>query len=191
MRLPLAEDAVTPRVARDARGARAACGLVCAQGRARVSFTPKEGGEYRVGAEVKDASGQPVGRKFTKAFRTTAEDRARPLPEKWTLSRPAVGTRQPLVVEFHEPLDRALLDRFLTVQDGIGRKVAGRIEVGKEERSWSYHTAAAWEDDGYLLMVDKDLEDLAGNTPVRLFDVDLGEAAPPAPTLTLRFRPRS
>ena len=76
------------------------------------------------------------------------------------------------------------------MQDGIGRKVAGRIEVGKEERSWSFHPAAAWQDDGYTLLVDKDLEDLAGNTPIRLFDVDLSEAAPSTPTLTLRFRPR-
>lgn len=145
----------------------------------------------RVSSEVRDAAGQQLGRAFTKSFRTVTEDRERPLPEKWTLKSPAVGGRQPLVVEFPEPIDRALLDRFLTLQDENGQVVEGRIEVGKEERSWAFRPTKDWQDIDYALKVDKDLEDLAGNTPVRLFDVDLSEAAPLPPRLTLRFRPRS
>jgi hypothetical protein len=38
--------------------------------------------------------------------------------------------------------------------------------------------------------VDEDLEDLAGNTPRRLFDVDLEESALAVPGLIRTFRPR-
>jgi hypothetical protein len=144
-----------------------------------------------IGAEVADASGQPLGKAFKKTFRTVAEKRTRPLPEKWTVRPSPHGTRQPLVVEFPDPLDRALLDRFLTVRDQRGQPVAGRIEVGKEERSWIFHPEQPWDDSYYTLTVDGDLEDLAGNTPVRLFDVDLQDAPPAPPKLSLRFRPRS
>jgi hypothetical protein len=149
--------------------------------------------KYRlvIGAEVEDANGQPMGRPFTKTFRTAAEKRTRPLPEQWTLRSPTTGTREPLTVEFREPLDRALLDRFLIVKDARGKAVAGRIEVGKEEKSWRFHPEKPWEDAGHTLTVDGQLEDLAGNTPVQLFDVDLKEKPPAPPKLVLPFRPRS
>jgi hypothetical protein len=144
-----------------------------------------------ISKDMLDATGQPLGKDFEKAFRTTTDDRRRPLPEKWTVQAPRKGTTNPLSVEFGEPLDRPLLDRFLTVKDANGKPVAGRIEVGKEERSWLFHPERPWEARDYRLDVDGDLEDLAGNNPVRLFDVDLDEPAPSVPTLRLPFRPRS
>jgi hypothetical protein len=143
-----------------------------------------------LGADLTDASGQRLGKEVRKPFRTTADDRSRPLPEKWKLRAPEVKTRHPLVVEFPEPLDRALLDRFLTIKDSAGKAIKGRIEVGKEERSWLFHPEQPWEDAGYSLAVDGQLEDLAGNTPLRLFDVDLDEPPPAPPTLALPFKPR-
>jgi hypothetical protein len=144
-----------------------------------------------IGKEMLDVNGQPLGKDFEKAFRTIEEDRTRPLPEKWTVRAPEQGTTKPLLIEFGEPLDRPLLDRFLTVQGEDGKPVAGRIEVGKEERSWLFHPERSWESAEYRILVDGDLEDLAGNNPVRVFDTDLDEPKPKPPVLTLRFRPRS
>ncbi len=144
-----------------------------------------------IGTEVADAAGQPLSKAFTKSFRTIAAKRSPPLPKQWTLRPPLKGTRQPLVVEFPGPLDRALLDRLLSVTTQGGRGVAGRIEIGKEERSWSFHPDQPWEDAGYTLVTNGQLEDLAGNTPSRLFDVDLKDAPLTPAELTRSFRPRS
>jgi hypothetical protein len=143
-----------------------------------------------IGAEVADVGDRTLGKAFTKTFRTTADLRKRPLPEEWTLRAPLQGTTQPLRVEFGAPIDRAQLDRFLTVKDSRGGAVAGRVEAGKDERSWLFHPTKRWESDKYTLTVDDQLEDIAGNTPRRLFDVDLKEAPPAPPKLTLSFRPQ-
>ncbi len=160
----------------------------------REEFGPvlHPGREYRlvIGAELLDDDGRPLARAFTKKFRTGPEDRERPLPERWQVRPPLVDSRRPLVLEFPRPLDRALLDRFVTVLDAHGQPVAGRIEVGAEERSWAFHPARPWQDATYRVKVDGRLEDLAGNTPVSLFDVDLAKPAAEPPRLTLEFRPR-
>jgi hypothetical protein len=142
-----------------------------------------------IGADLHDADGQPLGKPFTKKFRTSAEERTRPLPEQWKVQAPAGATKQPLAIAFPRPLDRALLDRFITVVDDRGQTVAGRIEVGTEERSWRFHPEQTWQTVEYSIRVDGRLEDLAGNSPVKLFDVDLKAPFPAAPTLTLPFRP--
>lgn len=140
--------------------------------------------------DLQDADGQPLKEAFTKKFRTTAAERSRPLPQEWQVTPPAAATRQPVTLTFHRPLDRALLDRFLTVVDSDGQAVPGRIEVGSEERSWSFHPERPWKAATYQVHVDERLEDLAGNTPLRLFDTDLRNRQLTPPRLTIVIRPR-
>jgi hypothetical protein len=149
--------------------------------------------EYRlvIGAEVLDAEGQPLGKTSTKKFRTTDEQRSRISIEQWKIQAPTVDTEQVLFLEFPRPLDRALLERYVTVLDAKGKTVPGRIVVGPEERSWSFHPNQGWKATDYRIVVNERLEDLAGNTPLRVFDVDLTEPAPDSPKLTLNFRPKS
>src|SRR5262249_45036469 len=85
----------------------------------------------------------------------------------------ARGTRAPLALAFPKALDRMGLERRLKVLDGDGKEVRGRIEVGAGERSWAFHPANPWRAAGYRVEVDRELEDVAGNTPARAFDVDL------------------
>jgi hypothetical protein len=151
---------------------------------------PEETYTLRIDPQLLDGDGQPLGKPFTKKFRTTTAERSRPLPYKWTVHPPSVSSREPLKLEFPRPLDRALLDRLLTVTDADGKIVTGRIEVGSEEKLWLFHPARNWSEGDYLIEVDENLEDLAGNTPLRLFDVDLEEPSPAPPRLTIRFRPK-
>jgi len=149
--------------------------------------------EYRlvIGSEVLDADGQPLGKTFTKKFGTRAEERTRISIEEWKVHPPAIDTKQALVVEFPRPLDRALLERYVTVTDAEGKAIPGRVEVGPEERSWSLHPNGDWKPADYRVVVNERLEDLAGNTPLRLFDVDLTEPVPDSPKLTTSFRPKT
>ena len=76
------------------------------------------------------------------------------------------------------------------MKDSHSKAIAGRIEVGKEEKSWLFHPDRRWQDEDYTLTVDGLLEDLAGNSPLKPFDVDLQDKPPAPPKLVLSFRPR-
>jgi len=94
------------------------------------------------------------------------------------------------VVALASPLDRGGLETGLKVFDGSGKEVAGQIEIGAQERSWSFHPAQPWKAAAYAVRVDGELEDVAGNTPLRPFDRDLKEKMSPPQRLTLLFQPR-
>ncbi len=144
-----------------------------------------------VSGALLDADGRRLGKDYTKKFRTTAEDRARIDLSAWKIKAGAAGSRASLVLEFPKALDHLSLERFLTIQDAKGRKVAGKIEVGANERSWKFTPAQAWQAEEYTLTVDGRLEDTAGNTPLRPFDVDRNAPQPPPQVLSRRFQPRS
>jgi hypothetical protein len=142
-----------------------------------------------IDAELEDADGQPLGKRFTKRFKAAADDEERPLPQNWKLSPPRPGTREPLRLSFGEPLDHALLHRCLEVRDAKGKPMPGEIRLGTNETSWDFLPREAWQSADYTLHVDGDLEDLAGNTPRRVFDTDLKQPVGERPQLTLKFRP--
>lgn len=134
-----------------------------------------------------DAAGRPLGRGFRKRFRAGPPDEAQPLPARWTFDPPASGTRDPLVVRFPEPLDRAMLQRAIEVERA-GAPIAGRAEVGPGETSWRFVPDRPWDAGPIGLRVDAELEDLAGNSIARPFEVDvvrhpLGEPSPPRVTV--------
>ncbi len=93
--------------------------------------------------EVEDADGQPLGKDIVKKFRTTAADDRQPLPQNWRLTPPPAATRQPLRLDFGEPLDHALMQRCIDVRDASGGEVAGTIRVGEKEASWLFEPARA------------------------------------------------
>lgn len=144
----------------------------------REEFGPvlKAGEEYRivVSPAVRDANGNRLAEAFEKRFKTAAEDRARPAPQKWKLNSPTRGTREPLEIVFDEPLDRALLNRMLLVKRG-GKPVRGQISVPQGELRWRFTPKENWLPGEHSLHVDGRLEDLAGNTPLRVFDTDLAD----------------
>ncbi len=142
-----------------------------------------------IDASVRDASGQPLAKSFKKRFTTVAADRLRPLPEQWRITAPSAGTRNPIRLRFPESLDYALLHRVIEVRDFHDALIAGSVEVGDEEKRWSFVPDLPWSKEEYSLSIDPILEDLAGNTPVRVFETDLRDKPVPAPQLTLRFQP--
>jgi hypothetical protein len=150
------------------------------------------GKEYAlvIGGELLDAGGQKLGKDHVKKFRTVDEDRVRVDLGAWTIQTPAAGTSQPVVVSLGKSIDHKSLFQFLSVLDARGRKVEGTVSVGKDQTSWSFVPTRAWEKGEYRIAVGGRLEDVAGNTPLRPFDLDL--QAPPLPPqrLSLSFHPR-
>ena len=94
-----------------------------------------------------------------------------------------------------EPQESVFVDRQLVRADeqasaDVLQHLAGRIELGKEERSLTFVPERPWQAKPYQVVVDGRLEDLAGNTPEGLFDVDNEAPGAEASRLTLTFRPR-
>jgi len=144
-----------------------------------------------ISRDMLDADGRKLSKEYRKKFRTTPEDRVRIDTSAWTLKPPSVGSTQAVVVQFGKALDHALLQRFLTVVDSQGKIVAGSIGIGEKERSWSFQPLLNWRDEEYTLKINPRLEDTAGNTPERPFDVDRRTPQPRTPPLlNLRFQPR-
>src|SRR5262249_14755656 len=107
-----------------------------------------------------------------KSFRTTVAVESPVEPADWTVTAPAAGTRDPLTVTFPRPLDHALLQRVLHVLEKSGRDVEGEISVGDHELRWQFTPRQPWAAGSYNLEVEQILEDLAGNSVGRPFEVD-------------------
>lgn len=120
--------------------------------------------------EMVDANGQPLAERHERTIAVDNADRSGPDPLKWRVDPPGAGTDAGLVVEFREPLDRALLDRFLIITDPANQPLAGRIEVENDEKRWRFLPDSVWQTGTYELVVSRRLEDLAGNTPRRTFE---------------------
>jgi hypothetical protein len=135
----------------------------------------------------RDGRSSPLAAPFRKRFLVTPADRTPIEPTRWRLLPPHVGTREPLTVHFPEPLDHALAQRLLTVE-----QVPGTVVLDNQERRWCFTPKAPWQRRRYFLRASPLLEDLAGNNIGKAFDVDLSR--PPAPfrstPVRLPFSPR-
>ncbi len=135
----------------------------------------EEGKKYTlvIDARWNDAEGRPLRETYRKTFTVVAPDEACPSLEKWQITAPPGGTRRALEVTFPEPLDSALLQRLVWVVDPRGEKVPGTIALEREETVWRFTPEKAWTAGEYRLLVDTRLEDLAGNSLAKPFEVDV------------------
>ena len=142
------------------------------------------GRRYRlvVDNEWPDGGGASLASGFQHAFEATDADR-RPVDlARWRLTIPAAGSRAPLSVAFGEPMDHALASRWIGVHDAAGRPVAGTVMLSDDDSAWRFIPEREWVAGDYTLRVATILEDVAGNSVVRVFDVDRRSPnAPPPP----------
>ena len=96
----------------------------------------------------------------------------------WKIVAPPAGTVQPLEIRFPRPLDRALLQRCLRIAGADGTPIRGTVRIGEGEQSWFFRPERLWREAEHHLLVESVLEDLAGNSLARPFEVDL-RAPPP------------
>ncbi len=152
-------------------------------GRIKRGLKPREeagpvletGKSYRliVDRQWPDSRGLPLARSFVKSFRVGEPDVTQPDPQRWRLTAPAVATDGPLRVAFEEPLDHALLQRLLTIVDSQGNALAGNLVIDQHQQRWSFLPDQPWKAGEYALRIDADLEDLAGNSIAKPFEVDV------------------
>jgi hypothetical protein len=135
-----------------------------------------EGKRYTLVIDRKwqDARGVPMVSDFRKTFRGGPAQRTPPDPQQWKIATPKANTMEPLAVNFSEPMNYALLQRMLQV-DQSGANVAGKISVAGHETQWLFTPQQPWKQGDYQLVVDTGVEDLAGNHVGQPFDIDTFE----------------
>jgi hypothetical protein len=129
-----------------------------------------------VDSTMHDARGLALARGYVKQFQVGAVDRTMPTTTLWRISPPSAGTRDPLTIDLPEALDHALLSRMLKVLDGKNAPVGGTATSSNHDRRWTFIPAEPWPAGRYLIEVDTELEDLAGNNLRRPFDVMPGDS---------------
>ena len=170
-------------------------------GRIKRGLKPREevgpallsGGSYTLVIDRgwRDAGGKPMKRTFQKKFRVSEPDDTQPNPQRWKITAPEATTNQPLRVLFREPLDHAMLQRVIGVVNSGGKTVAGDVTVDQQESRWSFQPTIPWQPGEYQLLVSSDLEDRAGNSIGRPFEVDVFRQVEPKvthKTIRLPFR---
>lgn len=128
-----------------------------------------------VDRDWRDAAGNPLVDGFRKTIRVGAADDKQPDPNDWTVAAPKAGTTEPVTIRFPEPLDHAMLHRVIVVHDSEDRWVDGQVRVDENEMRWTLVPVQPWQAGDYTIQVQTDLEDLAGNSIARAFDVDVLE----------------
>jgi hypothetical protein len=137
-----------------------------------------------------DLEGNKIGQDTIKKFRTSPEDRARIELSDWKMTTPTAGTSDPVILTFSKCVDYRSLQTGLTVMNAGGQIIGGAIAIGKDEMSWRFTPAQPWHAGPQRVTVSSEVEDVAGNTPVRPFDMDLFTPKRPAQKLQFEFEPR-
>lgn len=135
------------------------------------------GKSYRlvIEREWRDGTGNPLKESFQKAFKVTPPDREPPDHTRWKIQSPRAGARDPLAINFPEPMDDALAQRVIRVSAESGEAVEGKVVLEDEERRWTFTPDNVWLRGRYQLIIQTTLEDLAGNNIGKPFEVDLFE----------------
>jgi hypothetical protein len=131
-----------------------------------------------IAADWPDVHGRPLGKEYRKRFEVVAAETRPVQPADWTITPPPAGTREPLVVAFDRSLDHALLRRVVTVADAAGKSMEGEITPVDAETRWRFVPRKPWSTGGYVLVVEKTLEDVSGNRVGRAFEVDEDRTEP-------------
>ena len=150
---------------------------------------PKARYTLEVSGAWRSTAGTALGKDQTFAFTVLDADHECPQTAKWRLVPPQVGTQDPLRVEFDEGLDPAMLRTALHLRrTGEAEDIQGDVAVHPAGRQWSLAPNKPWAEGGYELRADPDLEDFAGNSLIKPFEVDISAPVPAviAPTV-LRF----
>lgn len=135
--------------------------------------------------------GMPLAANIEKTFSVTERVVRQLDVAEWKVEPPRMGSLQPLRITFPAPLDHALLQRCLTLKNASGETISGHIQTAQSEQTWTFTPSAPWPSSSCTLHVQSILEDLAGNSLARPFEVDL-QGQPPRkvpPSVSVPIQP--
>lgn len=134
-----------------------------------------KGRRYRLGVSGNwlSARGTPLGDDVTREFTAGTPDYSQPNLADWDIVAPDADSRTPLVCRLGSPHDWALLHSDVAIETATGEPVAGSLETLDHQSAWQFTPRSSWKAGQYRLAVGSVLEDLAGNSLERPFEVDI------------------
>lgn len=118
------------------------------------------------------ASGLPLAETFRTTFTITGPDRRQPDPATWQITTPPARSRQPVGIQFGESLDGSMLQHAIQIRQG-DRLIAGTVKIGEQENQWTLVPDEPWLAGHYVVEIDPRLEDLAGNSIAKPFEIQV------------------
>ncbi len=150
-------------------------------------------GTYRlvINGSWRSTAGIALGEDVRIAFATTEPDHEPPDISSIEMTIPESGSRRPLVARFPEALDTAMLATALQVRRGKSI-LPGSGSVNASGTEWSFVPDHPWSTTTCHLGIAPNLEDLAGNSFLGPFEVDLQATRHPAvENIDLPFLPKT
>jgi hypothetical protein len=126
----------------------------------------------KIDSDWQDSEGRPLVNGFEKNFSVGPADTTSPDPYNWKKHWPKADTRETLSIVFHESLDEALLQRLLLVLNEDGDVVQGSVSVSDHETRWEFAPEKKWRAGKHRVEIETILEDVAGNSIARPFELD-------------------
>ncbi len=135
-----------------------------------------------------DAGGFKLAQTFEKQFKIGPADESQLDPQKWKIVAPT-NHAAPVVLEFDEPLDQAMLMRVFEIKHRDGSTIQGKVELAEQESQWIFTPAQPWTTGTYSIEVATILEDLCGNSLAKPFEakMQLSTADQPARYIAIEF----
>lgn len=140
-----------------------------------------------ISRQWRDANGNPLEKDFEKRFAVLDADREMPDPNKWRIIPPPAFSRARLTLIFDEALDHAMASRVLRIADPEGKPLEGEASLGERDRNWYFRPTTPWRYGEHTLLIPSIIEDVAGNTIAKPFDVDLTQKAVPMTNSIVRL----
>ncbi len=107
---------------------------------------------------------------FSKSFVVSEALRELPNSGNWIITAPAIRSKDTLTIKFDRPFDHQLLHKDIKVVSIAGEKIKGKSLIGHHETEWHFKPNEAWMDEQIYIVVDGELEDVAGNNFQDLLD---------------------
>ena len=121
-----------------------------------------------------DSAGRNLVSGIRKEFNVGEASRLKVNHVLWKYTIPSIDSFDTFSINFDRPLDKALVENGLSIVDAKGRYVEGKSFADVGEKSWHLKPKYKWIANDYRLIINPLLEDLAGNSLVRVFDRDVG-----------------
>jgi hypothetical protein len=139
----------------------------------------KQGDRYtlHVNKSWQSKNGLPLAKNYSKTFVAINRDEEFPDPLTWKVSVPSSNDRQPLQIQFAQPLDYSLAKECVTILNSNGDVVPGEMVIADEEKILRFVPHEPWTKGTFYLRIESRLEDLAGNNLNRPFESNVGKNA--------------
>ncbi|MFY0630939.1 MAG: hypothetical protein JXR05_11195 [Flavobacteriaceae bacterium] len=146
----------------------------------------KEGNSYTVVVDstLQSQDGIELGKFYVKRFLVGERDRKSPNSKDWKITPPEASTGQGLGILFDETLDYMLIEEMILIYDEKSNIVEGDFLTSKKATNTLFIPKNTWKKGTYRILINSQLEDLAGNNFNRLFDRDLNRKPTVKPTRT-------